>query len=255
MSAQTQYLPALVPDEKELNSYTIIARSAANTPFWQKLGGEQGILSIMLLARELGVSPMLAVSGGFNNIQGKIEISARLMNDLIRRRGHTMKAKICNDNICTLYGKRKDTDEEMEVSYTYEEAKVSGLIRQGSAWTKTPSDMLFWRCVSRLARRLFPDCIGSCYVEGELAETIEKKIVETVEVAPLSEFKDESIVFPIPEGIDANKVDEYLVLLSNRLTMSVEDIKKKALDNPQKFWETFKNWEQKQGHGDDKRSA
>lgn len=241
MSTQTNQL-MLIPSTEEMATFNTIASAASATPYWQKLGNKEGILSIMLLARELGVSPMVAVSGGFNNILGKIEISGRLMNQLIRKRGHIMKVKLCNDVICTLWGKRIDTGEEMEVSFTIDEAKNSGLIKSGGAWTKTPSDMLFWRALSRLARRLFADCIGSCYVEGEIREVVAKETVETIEAAPISEFKEESIMLPIPEGIDPNKVDEYFSVLSKQYNKGTEDLKKRALENPEGFWERFNSW-------------
>jgi len=81
-----------------------------------------------------------------------------------------------------MYGKRKDTGEEMEVTYHIEEAARAGLIKDFSAWKSVPQDMLFARCISRLARRLFADCIGGCYVEGELQETILKETVTAIDV-------------------------------------------------------------------------
>lgn len=244
MSAQTSNQVTIVPAAEELASLNSIAAAAAATPYWQKLGGKEGIFSIMLLAKELGVSPMIAVSGGFNNIQGKIEVSGRLMNQLIRQRGHTMKTKLCSGEICTIWGKRADTGEEMEVSYTIDEARISGLIRAGSPWTKTPSDMLFWRAVSRLAKRLFPDCIGSCYVEGEIREAVLKEPVETIDSVPVEDFKPDVINFPIPEGIDAKDVDLYFDVLKVQYKMSVDDLKQRAMKNPNEFWERFNSWVQ-----------
>src|SRR5580692_5087918 len=87
-----------VPNEAEIKSLQMVATIAANNPHWRKLGGNgkpeeitATILSVMLLARELGFSPMQAISGGINNIQGKFEISARLMNQAIRNRGHKVQ--------------------------------------------------------------------------------------------------------------------------------------------------------------------
>jgi hypothetical protein len=165
--------PGLVPTVHELQVYQTIAEQAEASKFYQGLGGRAGIVSIMLYARELNVPPMLAISGGIHNIQGKIEMSARLINSKIRESGHSMKIIALDEKVCRLWGKRKDTAEELEVSYSLEQAKKAGLVRDGSNWVKNPEDMLFSRAISRLGRRLFPDVIGTAYVEGEVREAIE----------------------------------------------------------------------------------
>ncbi|MGD2065778.1 MAG: hypothetical protein PVI43_01235 [Candidatus Bathyarchaeota archaeon] len=158
----------LIPNNHEMEVFNQMAKAAAKSPLYKRWGGFEGILMILLTARELGLPPMLSLNGGINNVQGKIELSARSMNAIIRRAGHQVHTVTTGDTVCTLKGIRADTKEEMEVSFFIEEAKRMGLIRQGSAWEKTPIDMLYARALSRLARRLFPDVIGTCYVEGEI---------------------------------------------------------------------------------------
>lgn len=242
-----------LPTETELKSYQIVATIASNNPHWRKLGGNgkpeeivATILSVMLLARELGFSPMQAVSGGINNIQGKFEISARLMNQAIRARGHKMQQKALTDEICTLWGKRKDTGEEMEVIYHIEEARRSGLVRDGSPWKKTPQDMLFARCISRLARRLFPDCIGSCYIEGELQETVQGKIIDPIEVPKKEEFDlvvEPVIKLELPENVIVERVDAFIQETADQTKKSFVEIKKRAASNLDAFLSKFKEWE------------
>ncbi len=233
----------LVPQEQELNSYRVVASNAAKTPYWTKLGGESAILSIMLMARELGISPMSAISGMFNVIQGKVEISGKGMAYLIRKGGHKLKLKLLTKEKCTLEGTRKDTGESMEASFTLNEARDAGLIKPGGAWIKCPEDMLYWRALSRLARRLFTDHIGGCYVEGELQETIEKKAVEKVEPANLEEIEIEEIDLELPEGINADSIEAYISYLSEQHNRSPYDIKKAAKANLTNFWTTFYKWE------------
>lgn len=244
-----------IPTESELNSYKIIAKVASCNPYWKKVGGSGSeesvvatILSVMLLARELGISPIQAISGGINNIQGKFEISARLMNQLIRKHGHKLTIKMMTNECCIIWGSRKDTGEEMEVKYHIEEAKRSGLLKSGSAWEKVPQDMLFARCISRLARRLYPDCIGGCYVEGELQESIQGKPVDTIDVSVASEleFKEDPIILKLPEGISKENVEKFLVESAECNAVSVEHIKKRASKNMDGFLKVFKEWEQKQ---------
>ena len=175
-----QYLPIL-PSKEELEVLKVLASTAQGSKFFLSLGGLDGVMAIMLYARELGCPPMTAISGGFHNIQGKIEMSARMMNIRIRQSGHILKIEESTHEKCTIFGKRKDSGEEHRVTFTIEMAQRMGLVKDGGAWIKTPDDMLFARAMSRLARRLFPDIIGTAYAEGEIQEAID---VSFTDVSP-----------------------------------------------------------------------
>lgn len=247
------YNIATIPTETELNSYRIIAQVAASNPHWKKLGGNGSdeaiiatILSVMLLARELGISPIQSISGGINNIQGKFEISARIMNQLIRKHGHKLEIRLLNDEVCKIWGKRRDTGEEMEVTYHIDEARRSGLVRDGGPWKKTPQDMLFARCISRLARRLTPDCIGGCYIEGELQESILKQSPQSIELPKKDEFEivvDSAPVLEIPADVDYQRVQEFIHETAEQTKRSASDIGKRASENMTGFLDKFKQWQ------------
>jgi hypothetical protein len=123
----------------------------------------------LLAARELGIPPMQALNGGIWNIQGKIEISARLMNSMIRRAGHSISIKHCDATKCVMEGKRADNGDSFTAQFTIEDAAKAGLTGRGP-WKTYAEDMLYARAMSRLARRLFPDVIGTAYVEGEIRD-------------------------------------------------------------------------------------
>lgn len=161
---------SLTPTPEELNVYQIMAKKAAESQFFQKIGGEAGLLSIMLMARELGLPPLQSVMGGMSVIQGKVEVSPRMMNTMIRKAGHRLDIIDASDTKCIIKGTRNDTKETYECSYSLEDAKKAGLVRSGGGWEKYSSDMLFARCLSRLARRLFADVISSAYVQGEISD-------------------------------------------------------------------------------------
>jgi hypothetical protein len=169
----TENLPSIqsnnmMPNAQEFQMLQVIAKNAQDSGLYAGIGQQSRIFMVLLAARELGVSPMLALNGGIWNIQGKIEISARLMNGLIRKAGHSIKIVVSNDTHCTLLGTRKDGD-SFETSFNMEDAIKAGLAG-GNVWKKYPADMLYNRCMSRLARRLFSDVIGNAYVEGEIKE-------------------------------------------------------------------------------------
>jgi hypothetical protein len=257
MSLITQ---GVLPTEAELKSYQIIATVAANNPHWKKVGGSgtndqvvATILSVMLLARELGISPIQSISGGIHNINGKFEISARLMNQLIRKHGHQLKVKISTDEVCSIWTKRKDTGEEHIVEYHIEEAARANLIKDGSAWKKCPKDMLFARAISRMARQVYADCIAGCYVEGELQEAIQNRIVQAVDVPSIEEMNqekknevieaEEEMILHLPEDYDSNRVEEYISFNSNITKRSISNVKARAANNMTKFLEAFRSWE------------
>lgn len=251
--------PSMLPTEAELKSYQIIATVASNNPYWRKVGGGgtpdqviATILSVMLLARELGISPIQAISGGINNIQGKFEISARLMNQLIRRHGHQIKVKESNDQLCSIWTKRKDTGEVHTVDYHIEEAARAGLIKDGGGWKKCPKDMLFARCISRLARQIYPDCIGGCYVEGELQETMQGKVIEKVELPSWEEMDkkcdeeeeiEEEIILDLPDDYSPERVTKFIEESAVINKCSKNHIKQRAANNMKKFLEVFRLWE------------
>lgn len=190
----------LIPSPEELNTYQVMAKQAANAKFFEKIGSEGGLLSMMLYARELGLPPLQCLFGGMNNIQGKIELSPRLMNSMIRKAGHKLEILESTNAICRIKGTRTDTGESYTATYDIGEAKVAGIYREGSPWTKHPSDMVFKSCLSRLARRLFPDIISTAYVEDEIennekeskiieATIIEEPVIKTIPVIHAEEIK------------------------------------------------------------------
>ena len=176
----------LVPTNDELSVYQLIAKTAAQSQLYAKIGGETGLLSIMLMARELGIPPMQALTS-MSMIQGKVEVSPRLMNMMIRKAGHRLDILECSETSCKIKGTRNDTKEEYTCSYTIDEARKAGLVRSGGGWEKYASDMLFARCLSRLARRLFADVISSAYVEGEISDAEYVDRAERVQLSGNSE--------------------------------------------------------------------
>ena len=165
-----QPICAGLPSTQELMVYQTWAQNAANSQMYRNIGKESGIMMIMLAAREYGIGPAQALNGGLHIIEGKVELSARLMSALIRRAKHTMQIISSTDKVCTIKGTRSDTGEEHTVTYTIEQAEKAGLIKDKGGWKKNPEDMLYARAASRLARQLFSDVIGIGYVEGEISQ-------------------------------------------------------------------------------------
>ncbi len=183
---------SLTPSEHEMMVYQTMSKSAVDSKMYKGIGDQAGVMMIMLSARELGIPPMQALNGGLNIIQGKVEISARMMNALIRKAGHQIHVQQSTDTECLIYGKRGDTGEEQTTSFSLAEAQKAGLIKPGGGWVKWPKDMCFARALSRLARQLFSDVIGIGYVEGEISQVVEKKPSEIISI-PQTISKEETV--------------------------------------------------------------
>ena len=153
---------------------------------YRNVGKEAGIMMIMLAAREYGIGPAQALNGGLHIIEGKVELSARVMSALIRRAKHEIKIIESTDQKCTIQGTRIDTRETHTVTFTLEMAQKAGLIKEKGGWKRTPEDMLYARAMSRLARQLFSDVIGIGYIEGEISDSR----ASNAELEPLPAISD-----------------------------------------------------------------
>jgi hypothetical protein len=213
----------LIPTETDIKTIQMMANYAKNSKFFDKVGGESGILCIMLAARELGVPLMQALCGGIRNIQGNIELSPRLMNSMIRRAGHQIHIIKCDEKVCTLKGVRKDTGEFYECTFSMADAARAGLA-ESNTYRKHPADMLFARCMSHLGRRLFADVIGAAYVEGEIdqkgaayADSNGTSIAEAEVIEVVEEAIPEDEVTKACDLFDEIQDKDYKLKLLDRL--------------------------------------
>ena len=90
--------------------------------------------------------------------------------------GIVLKSGVCEyiipteqtDKKCTLETQRKGWPKPVTITYTLEQAEKAGLLARSDAWKKHPSDMLYWRAVSRIISQVYPDVIqGFATVEEE----------------------------------------------------------------------------------------
>jgi hypothetical protein len=124
------------------------------------------LMNIMLTAKDLGISPMKAINGGFYIVNGKISMSTALMADRIRKEGHSIKIPEWTSQKCVIIGIRKDNNDSVKFEFTIEDAQAASLTNSPT-WKKFPKQMLYNRAMSTLARTLFPDVVGNAYSEDE----------------------------------------------------------------------------------------
>lgn len=168
----------------ELQQCHEMTNALMKTKHYQKLG-EVGIFAIVQKAKSLNVSLLDALNGGLYFVQGKVEMSAQMMTQLIRRAGHSIiKDPKSNDEICILHGKRKDNGDTWTESFSMKDAERAGLTKNPT-WKSYPRDMMFNRTLSRLGKQLFGDVIKGCPIEKEIEEEPllqNQHIIETPEL-------------------------------------------------------------------------
>ncbi len=229
--------------------FTTISKQAAESNFYKNFGGQPGIMMTILAARELGVPPMLALNGGIANIQGKLEISARLMNAMMRRAGIKISIQKSSDDECVLVGLRSDSGDTVTVSYTVAEAQKAGLVKPGGGWVKNPKDMCFARAISRLARQIAPDVIGGCYVEGEIRATEAELQVPTdipMEIAenPMQDQENLEKLLKMFDKDDRFLVMEYIKVVMEHFKWKQPECVNKFLEE-KSLIEKFTAWKNK----------
>lgn len=242
-----------IPTEHEMMVYHTMAEQAVSSKMYKGIGEKAGVMMIMLSARELGIPPMQALNGGINIIQGKVEISARMMSALIRKAGHRLKVQECTSNQCILVGKRSDTGEVQSSSFCVEEAKLAGIYKVGGGWTKWPKDMCFARALSRLARQLFSDVIGIGYVEGEISQAVEVKASD-LDVIISEDFLNEEVenekdyiekFLNLFEKDDRHLAYEYLGVVKNHFNWTTIQAIKELQSDQHKLFDKFNAWKNK----------
>lgn len=262
----------IVPFEKqkqELDYLRTLTAIASKSGQYRDLNPET-MLNIMLTAKDLGISPMKALNGGFYIVNGKISMSTAMMADRIRRDGHSIKITEWTKEKCIIIGKRKDNEDSVKVEFTMEDAQLAGLTNSPT-WKKFPKAMLYNRAMSMLARVLFPDVVGNCYSEDERYDIMnippEKRPIEdpdaalTLEVSEATFMQDKKeepmMLLDSPyetlkelmtiedSALDLTKLDEFLQERSQKSKKSIDRIIEAALldkDMTKKFVNAYASW-------------
>lgn len=247
------------PTTHEMTVFETMSHFAVNSKMYKGIGEQAGVMMIMLAARELGIPPMSALNGGLNIINGKVEISARMMNALIRKAGHRIETKESTDKQCILTGIRGDTGEALTASFTLAEAQQAGLVKVGGGWTKWPSDMCYARALSRLARRLFSDVIGIGYVEGEISQQTPVKpeecqvaeVIQEPEITLEQELEETDKFIALFDQPDKSYALEYLKVVMKHFSWTSINAINELMKDKDKLHEKFNAWKKKNNKGED----
>lgn len=162
-------------------------------------GKPRDLVVVMLVARDLQISPITAMSQ-ITVIDGVPGLSAQLMRSLVKKAGHDVWIDGSSDATqATVHGQRAGKDRVESATFTIEEAAQAGLCKimdDGSVqarssgnkpmpWEQFTADMLVARASSRLCRRMFEDVLmGYSYTVEEVV-AIDRPDPELVRTAIL----------------------------------------------------------------------
>jgi hypothetical protein len=154
---------------------------------------------------------MKAINGGFYIVNGKVCMSTAMMAERIRKQGHSIKIIEMTKDKCVIIARRRDNEDSLKLEYTMEEAHAAGLTASPT-WKKYPKNMLYNRCMSQVARILFPDVVGNSYSEEERFD------IQNVPPAsrPLEEETDDIVLdapIVVPDKLTENQCAELDTLL------------------------------------------
>lgn len=137
------------------------------------------VVTVLMMAHDMGLPQMVALRGMYV-VNKKVAIETWLMDLVATRLGVTKEVVEETPTECRILLHR-DGAPDIESSFTLEEAKSAGLIRdyddmgkvspapRRDVWKAYTRDMLFWRSLARGLRRIAPDMFGGVYLRDEVA--------------------------------------------------------------------------------------
>ncbi len=158
-------------DPRSMHDARVLAKDMHASRLFSAYGTPQGVLSTVMLGRELGL-PAMASLRGIHVIEGRHALSAQTMVALVLKSGlaEYFEPVEFNEQHAIFETKRKGARKEIRLEHTIQMAQTAGLVKPLSNWVKVPTDMLVARAQSRLCRLVYPDIVGGLYTPDELSE-------------------------------------------------------------------------------------
>lgn len=146
----------------------------------------EAAFAIIATGRELGLTAMQSLRT-IHVIEGKPTLSADLIAALVKQRTDVCKffrLVESTDRIASYETHRIGEPTPTRMSFTIDEAKTAGVTGKDN-WRKYPAAMLRARCITALARAVYPDLATGIYDPDELERVpVQGGRAEVVEAAP-----------------------------------------------------------------------
>jgi DNA polymerase-1 len=170
-------------DPRSMRDARILAEDMYKSRMFSAYGTPHGVLSTIMVGRELGL-PAMASLRGIYNMEGKHALAASLMVALVLKSGlaEYFEPVSFTEIEATYETLRKGARNPVKLTHTIVMGRQAWPKTKpdweksflASGWGRNPTDMLVARATSRLARMVYPDLLAGLYTPEELAELREQ---------------------------------------------------------------------------------
>src|SRR5258707_7699403 len=144
------------------------------------------VAAAILVGRELGIGPMMSLRH-VQLVKGTPTLSAEYKRARVLAAGHDFEIEELTTTRCRVRGRRTGTAKWLEVTFTIEDARTAGLVKDKGAWRTRPRRMLFARAGSELCDFLFADVVNGLPTAELVADGVEGDEFAGYDEAPAQE--------------------------------------------------------------------
>ena len=197
-----------------------LAKHAADSRFFGAANQSQAIL-IMMAGKDLGLSYTQALRA-FHVIEGRPALSADGMVAVCLAHKEVceyFRVLDATGTSATVETKRVG-DPARKMTFTLDEARTAGLIKEKSGWAKWPGRMCLARAKSFLARETYPDLLMGLYDDDELRDSVK---------ATLKHVTYDQVTGEVDDGADRSNAVAAILETSIRTAANLPDLRAAAL--------------------------
>ena len=183
---------------------------------------KEQVLALMAVAQAEGLHPAMAARD-YHIIQGRPSLKADAMMARFQLAGGKVDWKeYTDDKVTGVF--THPSGGSITLSWTIDQAKKIGLVRQGSGWEKYPRAMLRARVISEGIRTVYPGCVVGTYTPEEIQDfdPVEKDMGDV-----------EVVVDNLKQELETEPVDNSDDLIPLNLPNS---------DKPYAMYKTWDEW-------------
>jgi hypothetical protein len=237
MSAVKPSALAVVPrsnatamESMSLDETLTLGKVLAESGFFKDAKSASQAVAKILAGRELGFGPMASMSGIFI-IEGKPSISGLLIASAIKASGKYDYRIVQHDQQGCELAVFEAGEKVGSVTFTAKDAETAGLIDGPNkhTWRKYREDMLFYRAISRAARRYTPDIFkGPVYTPEELGAALDTSTGEYIPTATSERLLADTKSAPVAGSAPVKNVtpaEDERASLNREIGLSISTLK------------------------------
>lgn len=158
-----------------------LAKDASDSKFFGMSSPQQALVA-MMAGKDLGLSYMQSLRA-FHIIEGRPALSAEAMVAVCLGRPDVCEffRTVSVSNISATVETKRVGSETRQETFTIEDAKTAGLVKDKGNWVKYPGRMCLARARSFLARDVYPDLLMGLYDPDEIEDRPSVPTVRVVE--------------------------------------------------------------------------